>query len=105
RTLVGDMASVLSHRGPDSNGEWVGEHAAFSHARLAVIDPDGGKQPMKKTIGGYEFVITYNGELYNTQELKNDLLSLGYEFTTGSDTEVLLLCYIHYGEKCAKMLK
>ncbi len=104
RLLVKDMAQSLSHRGPDSSGEWVGEHAAFAHARLAVIDPEGGKQPMKKTIEGYEFVITYNGELYNTDELKRDLIKCGYRFDTSSDTEVLLYAYIHYGEKCAQMI-
>lgn len=104
RLLVRDMAQTLTHRGPDSSGEWVGEHAAFSHARLAVIDPDGGKQPMKKTVEGYEFVITYNGELYNTKELKNELIRCGYSFSTNSDTEVLLYSYIHYGEKCCNKL-
>ena len=104
RLLVKDMAQSLSHRGPDSSGEWVGEHAAFAHARLAVIDPEGRKQPMKKTIEGYEFVITYNGELYNTDELKRDLIKCGYRFDTSSDTEVLLYAYIHYGEKCAQMI-
>ena len=104
RLLVRDMAQSLSHRGPDQSGEWVGEHAAFSHARLSVIDIEGGKQPMKKTVEGYEFVITYNGELYNTNELKNDLMKCGYVFTTNSDTEVLLYSYIHYGEDCCKKL-
>ena len=104
RLLVKDMAQTLKHRGPDACGEWVGEHAAFSHARLSVIDPEGGKQPMKKTVEGYEFVITYNGELYNTEELKKDLIKCGYTFDTTSDTEVLLYTYIHYGEKCAELL-
>jgi len=102
--LVRDMAASLSHRGPDEAGEWVGEHAAFSHVRLSVIDPVGGKQPMKKNEEGYEFVITYNGELYNTDELREDLKKRGYIFETDSDTEVLLYSYIHYGEECAKML-
>jgi len=102
--LVREMAQTMRHRGPDASGEWVGEHAAFAHTRLAVIDPDGGIQPMSRTVEGYEFVITYNGELYNTQELKKDLASYGYVFSTDSDTEVLLYCYIHYGEKCAERL-
>ena len=102
--LVRDMAEALKHRGPDESGEWIGEHVAFSHRRLSVIDPEGGKQPMKKTVEGYEFVITYNGELYNTEELRNDLKARGYVFETSSDTEVLLYAYIHYGEKCAKLL-
>lgn len=102
--LVRDMAKALRHRGPDASGEWVGEHAAFSHSRLSVIDPMGGAQPMKRKVGEYEFVITYNGELYNTAELRKDLINKGYELTSLSDTEVLLYAYIHYGEDCAKML-
>ncbi|MBQ9598256.1 MAG: hypothetical protein IJR33_00405, partial [Clostridia bacterium] len=50
------------------------------------IDVERGKQPMKRTVMGHEFVITYNGELYNTKELKDDLISYGYEFETASDT-------------------
>lgn len=104
RLVVKEMAQSITHRGPDSSGEWVGEHAAFSHARLAVIDPEGGKQPMQRVSEGHEFVITYNGELYNTDDLRNDLKKYGYSFTTTSDTEVLLYAYIHYGEKCVDML-
>ena len=104
RLLVKEMAQKIAHRGPDSSGEWVGEHVAFSHSRLAVIDPVGGKQPMKKVVEGHEFVITYNGELYNTDEIRNDLKKYGYNFETTSDTEVLLYAYIHYGEKCVDLL-
>ncbi|MCD8391160.1 MAG: asparagine synthase (glutamine-hydrolyzing), partial [Firmicutes bacterium] len=99
-----NMARSIRHRGPDGDGVFVGEHAAFSHARLAVIDIDGGKQPMKKTVQGYDFVITYNGELYNTEEIRSNLKKYGYIFTTSSDTEVLLYAYIHYGKRCAEML-
>lgn len=102
--VVREMGKRLRHRGPDSFGEWVGEHCALSHTRLAVIDIDRGKQPMQKTEQGYEFIITYNGELYNTDELRNDLKKYGYTFTTHSDTEVVLYSYIHYGENFAKRL-
>lgn len=98
------MAEAIRHRGPDESGVFVGEHTAFSHARLAVIDIEGGKQPMKKTVQGYEFVITYNGELYNTDEIRDGLKKFGYVFETSSDTEVLLYAYIHYGKKCAELL-
>ena len=64
------MAEKLRHRGPDSWGEWVGEHAVFAHSRLAVIDVENGLQPMKRTVEGHEFVITYNGELYNNERHK-----------------------------------
>lgn len=102
--VVRDMADSMRHRGPDSSGEWVGEHAAFAHTRLAVIDPEGGKQPMIRSMDGYEFAITYNGELYNADDLKRELESCGYRFLTDCDTEVLLYAYVHWGEKCAEKL-
>lgn len=104
RLLVREMAQSISHRGPDASGEWVGEHAAFSHVRLAVIDPAGGTQPMRRTVDGREYVITYNGELYNTDELRTDLKKEGFEFSTASDTEVLLYSYIRYGKECPQKL-
>lgn len=102
--LAGELIKPLAPRGPDDTGIWIGEHAAFSHSRLCVIDPSGGAQPMKRTVSGYEFVIVYNGELYNTKELKATLTQFGYNFTSESDTEVLLYSYIHYGTECAKHL-
>ncbi|MCH5186657.1 MAG: asparagine synthetase B, partial [Oscillospiraceae bacterium] len=99
-----NMADRIRHRGPDDTGVGICEHTAFSHARLAVIDVERGKQPMSRISGGYEFVITYNGELYNTEELRRKLKSSGYIFTTDSDTEVLLYMYIHYGADCVRHL-
>lgn len=104
KTVAQNMTDVIAHRGPDASGVWVGEHSVFSHARLAVIDIEGGKQPMLRSVGGYEFAITYNGELYNTWDIKRELLNYGYQFTTSSDTEVVLYAYIHYGEKCVEKL-
>ncbi len=104
RELARGMADTLYNRGPDDSGVWVGEHAVFAHRRLAVIDPARGAQPMKRVAAGYEFVIAYNGELYNTDELRSELEDYGYTFETTSDTEVLLYCYIHYGAECAKRL-
>ena len=98
------MNDALTHRGPDAGGVWVGERAVFAHRRLAVVDVEGGMQPMKRVSQGYEFIIVYNGELYNTPELKRELMGFGYEFTTTSDTEVLLYAYIHYGTDCLKKL-
>lgn len=65
-SLAATMADTLYNRGPDDGGVWVGEHAVFAHRRLAVIDVENGKQPMKRVSEGYEFTIAYNGELYNT---------------------------------------
>lgn len=98
------MSDTLMHRGPDSSGVWVGERAVLAHRRLAVIDPERGLQPMKRISQGYEFIISYNGELYNTKELRSELERFGYEFETDSDTEVLLYSYIHYGTKCLEKL-
>lgn len=97
---VTQMGQTLRHRGPDDFGSYISEHAAFSHARLAVIDLIGGVQPMKKNYGGKEFCIIYNGELYNTEELKTELRSLHYSFETSSDTEVILVSYMAWGTHC-----
>ncbi len=104
RAKVRRMSDTLTPRGPDDHGEWIGERAVFAHRRLAVIDPEGGYQPMKRVSEGYEFIIVYNGELYNARELREDLESFGYKLETNSDTEVLLYSYIHYGTACLKKL-
>lgn len=104
RPIVERMGRKLTHRGPDSFGSYIGEHVAFSHARLSVIDLEGGKQPMIRTINGREYAIVYNGELYNTKELKKELQSNGYSFQTTSDTEVLLFAYIAYGTEVVHKL-
>ncbi len=104
KELALNMASKQQHRGPDALNAWVGEHAAFSHSRLAVIDIEGGTQPMKRTVQGYDFIITYNGELYNSEELRTKLKGFGYELSTRSDTEIVLYTYIHYGKSCVDYL-
>lgn len=104
RAIARNMGRALKSRGPDGSGEWIGENAVFSNSRLAVIDPTGGAQPMSRTVAGYEFVITYDGALYNAREIKAELIRYGYRFTTDSDTETLLYAYIHYGAECAQKL-
>ncbi len=94
------MADALSKRGPDASGLWMSEHAAFSHRRLSVVDPVGGSQPMAREYGGFKYIITYNGELYNTLDLKRELQLKGHKFMTTSDTEVLLVSYIEWGPIC-----
>ena len=96
RLLVRDLTQAFKN-----SGEWVGEHAAFSQ----VQQNDGEKEPIKRTVEGHEFVIAYNGELYNAAELKQELMKFGYLFTTDLDNEVILYSYIHYGEECCKKLK
>ncbi len=94
------MQRVLAPRGPDQQGMYLSPRAALVHRRLAVIDIEGGRQPMRADIGGREYVIVYNGELYNTQELRGELQRAGYVFETRSDTEVVLKSFLAFGEKC-----
>ena len=98
------MTETLENRGPDAEGIWLSKNAAFGHRRLTVVDPEGGAQPMLKEKGGYKYVITYNGELYNTPELRSELISRGYSFNSHSDTEVLLTCYLEWGPECVDHL-
>ena len=98
------MARRLSHRGPDSEGAHVSKNCALGHARLAVIDPQNGKQPMTVIRDGRECTIAYNGELYNAPQLRADLESRGYRFLTDCDTEVVLNAYLCYGEQCPEKL-
>ncbi len=98
------MGETLKQRGPDADGIYVSKHVAFAHRRLAVIDVERGIQPMIKRVGETIFVIIYNGELYNTEEIRNDLLLKGHRFDTTSDTEVLLTAYIEYGTECVQHL-
>lgn len=95
-TLV-KMRKSIAHRGSDNTGELLRTHIGLSHTRLSIRDLSGGKQPIVRVIGGYEYVIIYNGEIYNTDELLSELKMAGYRFETTTDTEVILYAYIHYG--------
>lgn len=103
-TLLEKMNETLEVRGPDAEGTWIKEHVALGHRRLIVIDPSGGKQPMRKRIGERTYVITYNGEIYNMDEIRRKLLSLGYPLYTRSDTELILTAYIEWGAECTRHL-
>jgi asparagine synthase (glutamine-hydrolysing) len=95
---VGRMSDAISHRGPDGSGFWKTQRSevVFAHRRLAIIDlSEGGAQPMIHPASGC--VITYNGEIYNFQELRRELESLGEAFFSSSDTEVVLKAYAHWG--------
>ncbi len=90
------MSDAIAHRGPDGDGVYVDGALAFGHRRLAIIDlSPGGRQPMSTADG--RFVITYNGELYNFQELRAELQALGRRFQSRSDTEVLLQAWAEWG--------
>lgn len=103
RTLE-KMAETLTKRGPDDTNIWAETHVGFGHKRLIVVDPEGGKQPMVKTKHDNRYTICYNGELYNTEDIRKELLIKGYSFKGHSDTEVLLTAYIEWEEKCVDFL-
>ena len=92
--ILHGMKRTLTPRGPDAEGTYFDEDAAFIHRRLIVIDPEGGKQPMCSP--DRNTILIYNGELYNTPELRRELMSRGHEFVGHSDTEVLLHAYLEW---------
>ncbi len=94
--LLGRMQAALAHRGPDGRGTWSSDNAALAHVRLAILDVEGGRQPMVSDDGRY--VLSYNGEIYNFRELRSVLEGLGHVFRTSSDTEVLLKGWSQWGE-------
>ena len=132
-TLI-NMNNTLSRRGPDEEGYYIKNHVALAHKRLIVIDPEGGKQPMHaknvpgtkiaennsvkkinsekstfvKNVPGTKltqnYIIVYNGQIYNTKELRQTLEENGFTFEGHCDTEVLLKSYIYYGKDVVKHL-
>ncbi|MFD1848699.1 asparagine synthase (glutamine-hydrolyzing) [Oceanobacillus bengalensis] len=104
QSILEKMTETLSLRGPDDTRYWINQHTAFGHKRLAVVDLQGGKQPMSKQKNGFTYTILYNGELYNTEDLRKVLLQKGYEFHSTSDTEVLLTAYMEWKEDCVEYL-
>lgn len=103
--MIERMTETIAHRGPDATNTKKYRYAHLGHQRLAIIDVTYGQQPMSKTRGEEQYTIVYNGEIYNAPALKNELEQHGYHFTTNCDTEVLLVCYIHYGpQECLQKL-
>ncbi|MBM7702628.1 asparagine synthase (glutamine-hydrolyzing) [Metabacillus iocasae] len=104
QATVEKMAETLTKRGPDDTNVWADQHVAFGHKRLVVVDPEGGKQPMQRKKEESTYTICYNGELYNTEDIRKELLKRGYTFQGHSDTEVLLTSYIEWKETCIEYL-
>lgn len=102
--LLNNMSQTLEKRGPDENGIYINKNTALIHRRLVVIDRENGKQPMSVTHKGKTYTIVYNGELYNTEALREELRADGFRFRGHSDTEVVLKMYIKYGSRCADKL-
>lgn len=102
--VLDSMRKCLSRRGNDEFGKYLARHAGFSHARLCIRDLFHGSQPIVRSSFAGEYAIVYNGELYNTDELKTDLRSHGYTFSTTTDTEVILSAYMEYGAEFVQKL-
>jgi len=97
--LLKDMTNIVAHRGPDNEGQYTEGPIGLGHRRLAVIDLSASSnQPMMSSCGRY--VLTYNGEIYNFQELRAELETKGYWFRSKSDTEVVLNAFVEWQEKC-----
>ncbi len=96
------MARTLTPRGPDAGGEYLDDNALLVHRRLIVVDPAGGVQPMMSPNGN--IILIYNGELYNTEDIRVLLLAKGHRFRGHSDTEVLLRAYLEWGEAAFERL-
>ncbi len=100
KKILLSMMNEISHRGPDGDGIFIDDNVGLGHKRLSIIDLEGGSQPMFSSDKRY--VIVFNGELYNFQDLKVNLVKKGFKFKTNSDTEVVLNMYIQYGKDCLK---
>lgn len=103
------LTDVMSHRGPDGFGYWLdytqtgGHQIALGHRRLSIIDMEGGAQPMHSV--DERIVVSFNGEIYNYIELRDELLALGHKFRSSSDTEVLIEAYRAWGVECTKRFR
>lgn len=98
--LLAQMARALAHRGPDAQGIHVGDEIGLAHTRLSIIDLAGGAQPMANVDG--DIWLSFNGEIFNYVELREDLIARGHRFQSASDTEVILEAYRAYGPDCVK---
>ena len=103
RRIVKGMADLITYRGPDGEGYYVDDQVALGHRRLSIIDLEGGKQPMFNEDGS--LVCIFNGEIYNFQTLREELIAAGHTFATRSDTEVLLHGYEQWGNQLPGKLR
>ena len=96
------MLETMGRRGPDGQGIFREGSCTLLHSRLAIIDPQGGRQPMSVTFGEETYTLVYNGELYNTLEIRRALEKAGHSFLGHSDTEVVLHAYAQWGSECVE---
>lgn len=97
--ILNKMIDSMKMRGPDDQNFLIIDSCCFAHARLSIIDLDTGKQPMSITHNEQQYHIILNGEIYNYREIRAELIGLGYNFHTNSDTEVIGYSYIHWGQR------
>lgn len=101
--LVRTMLDTIRHRGPDDQGVYISRHVGLGHARLSIIDLNGGHQPLSNEDG--TIWIVFNGEIYNFHELRTFLSGKGHVFKTQSDTEVIVHLYEEFGYECVERLR
>ncbi len=104
KNVLIDMRKSVAHRGRDACGEYLSTNCGLSHARLTIRDLTTGNQPIVRNIGGKKYVIVYNGEIYNSDDIKKELMKKGYVFETTTDTEVVLYTFAEYGENGVNLL-
>ncbi|XRO76876.1 asparagine synthase (glutamine-hydrolyzing) [Methanocaldococcus sp. 10A] len=101
--LIDKMNKKIKYRGPNHSGKYVDDSVSLGHVRLSILDlSEKGNQPMEYEFNGKKAVITYNGEIYNFLELKQELIKKGYEFNSNTDTELILASYLEWGFDCIK---
>lgn len=98
------MLESMKHRGPDERGIFIDGDVCLLHQRLTIIDPEKGKQPINLAWNHEQYTMIYNGELYNTEDIRKDLLRLDHTFLGHSDTEVLIHAYAQWGAGCLEKL-
>ena len=103
KRIIKDMTNIIKHRGPDSDGYYIDSNVALGFRRLSIIDLEGGTQPIIDDTNNY--IIVFNGEIYNYLDIKKELLAKKYKFNTKCDTEVILNGYIEYGIDILKKLR
>jgi asparagine synthase (glutamine-hydrolysing) len=101
--LIRSMLDTIRHRGPDDQGVYLSPQLGLGHARLSIIDLSSGHQPLSNEDG--TVWIVFNGEIYNYQELRNQLLAKGHIFKTQTDTEVIVHLYEEFGPQCLEKLR
>ena len=108
-TVLRAMADAIAHRGPDDEGFYEAatksgaSRVGLAHRRLSIIDLSAGHQPIGNEDGSIQ--IVFNGEIYNFQELRQELIERGHRFATASDTETIVHAYEEYGEACVERFR